>query len=126
VILPEILSKEPVGAVVRNNDPQFAAALRWIFAALVNAEEAGITQASVAETARTTTDPELQRLFGRTGSLGPDAGLSPDWAVRAIQSVGNYGEIFNRHLGAGSRFAMPRGANDLWIRGGLIYGMPIR
>jgi general L-amino acid transport system substrate-binding protein len=126
VILPEILSKEPVGAVVRNNDPQFAAALRWVFAALVNAEEAGITQASVAETARTTQDPELQRLFGRTGSLGPDAGLPADWALRAIAAVGNYGEIFTRHLGSGSRFNMPRGANDLWTRGGLIYGMPIR
>ena len=126
VILPEVLSKEPVGAVVRNNDPQFAAALRWVFAALVNAEEAGVTQATVAETARTTQDPELQRIFGRSGTLGADAGLPADWAVRAIQAVGNYGEIFERHLGRGSRFAMARGVNDLWTRGGLIYGLPIR
>jgi general L-amino acid transport system substrate-binding protein len=65
-------------------------------------------------------------MLGKTGTLGPDAGLPADWALRAIKAVGNYGEIFDRHLGKGSRFKMERGTNDLWTRGGLIYGLPIR
>jgi general L-amino acid transport system substrate-binding protein len=126
VILPEVLSKEPVGAVTRQNDSEWNNVLTWVFAALVNAEEKNVTQANVDEAARSSADPDIQRMLGKTGTLGPDAGLPGDWAVRAIKAVGNYGEIFDRHLGKGSRFKMERGTNDLWIRGGLIYGLPIR
>ena len=126
VILPEVLSKEPVGAVTRQNDSEWNNVLIWVFAALVNAEEKDITQANVEEMAKNSTDPDVQRMLGKTGSLGPDAGLPQDWAVKAVKAVGNYGEIFDRHLGSGSRFKLERGKNDLWTRGGLIYGMPIR
>jgi general L-amino acid transport system substrate-binding protein len=126
VILPEVLSKEPVGAVTRQNDSEWNNVLIWVFAALVNAEEKDITQANVEEMAKSSTDPDVQRMLGKTGSLGPDAGLPQDWAVKAVKAVGNYGEIFDRHLGSGSRFKLERGKNDLWTRGGLIYGMPIR
>ncbi|MCL4188110.1 MAG: amino acid ABC transporter substrate-binding protein [Rhodobacteraceae bacterium] len=126
VILPELLSKEPVGAVTRQNDSEWNNVMTWVFAALVNAEELGLTQANVEDMAATSEVPEIQRLLGATGTLGPDAGLAQDWAVRAIRAVGNYGEIFDRHLGTQSRFNMARGINDLWSRGGLIYGLPIR
>ena len=126
VILPERLSKEPVGAVTRQNDSEWNNVLIWVFAALVNAEELSITQANVEDIATNSDVPEIQRILGKTGTLGPDAGLPQDWAVRAIKAVGNYGEIFDRHLGSKSRFKMERGINDLWTRGGLIYGLPIR
>jgi general L-amino acid transport system substrate-binding protein len=126
VILPEVLSKEPVGAVTRQNDSEWNNVLIWVFAALVNAEEKEITQANVEDLAKNSTDPDVQRMLGKTGSLGPDAGLPQEWAVNAVKAVGNYGEIFERHLGSGSRFKLERGKNDLWTRGGLIYGMPIR
>ena len=126
VILPETLSKEPVGAVTRDNDSEWNSALRWIFQALINAEEKGLTQANVEEAAKSSTDPDVRRMLGSTGTLGVDAGLPADFAVRAIKEVGNFGEVFDRHLGAASRFKMPRGANDLWTRGGLMYGLPMR
>ncbi len=125
-ILPEHLSKEPVGAVTRQNDSEWNNVLIWVFAAIVNAEELGITQANVEDLAANSDVPEIQRILGKTGTLGPDAGLPQDWAVRAIKAVGNYGEIFDRNLGSQSRFKMARGINDLWTRGGLIYGLPIR
>jgi general L-amino acid transport system substrate-binding protein len=126
VILPEVLSKEPVGAVTRQNDSEWNNVMTWVFAALVNAEEKEITQANVDEVAKSSNDPDIQRMLGKTGTLGPDAGLPPDWALKAIKAVGNYGEIFDRHIGKGSRFKMDRGKNDLSTRGGLIYGLPIR
>jgi general L-amino acid transport system substrate-binding protein len=126
IILPEILSKEPVGAVIRQNDSEWSNVLIWVFAALVNAEEKEITQANVEEMAQSSSDPDIQRMLGKTGALGPDAGLPQDWAVKTIKAAGNYGEIFERHLGAGSRFKLERGKNDLSTRGGLIYGLPIR
>jgi general L-amino acid transport system substrate-binding protein len=125
VILPEVLSKEPVGAVVRQNDSEWANVAHWVFAALVNAEELGITKANVEELARTSQDPTIRRVLGVTGTLGPDAGLPQDWALRAIREGGNYGEIFDRNLGAGSPFKMARGLNALWNKGGLIYGLPL-
>jgi general L-amino acid transport system substrate-binding protein len=126
IILPEVLSKEPVGAVTRQNDSEWNNVMTWVFAALVNAEEKDITQANVEELARSSGDPDIQRMLGKTGTLGPDAGLPQDWAVKAIKAVGNYGEIFERHIGKSSRFKMERGKNDLWTRGGLIFGLPIR
>jgi len=125
VILPEVLSKEPVGAVVRQNDSEWANVPHWVFAALVNAEELGITQANVTELAASSQNPDIRRILGATGTLGPDAGLPQDWAVRAIKAVGNYGEIFERNLGKGSAFKMSRGLNALWTKGGLIYGLPL-
>lgn len=126
IILPEVLSKEPVGAVTRQNDSEWNNVMIWTFAALVNAEEMDVTQANVEELAKTSTSPDVQRMLGATGTLGPDAGLPQDWALQAIKAVGNYGEIFDRNLGAGSPFKLPRGANDLASRGGLIYGLPVR
>ena len=126
IILPEVLSKEPVGAVIRQNDSEWNNVMTWVFAALVNAEEKEITQANVEELARSSNDPDIQRMLGKTGTLGPDAGMPQEWAVKAIKAVGNYGEIFERHIGKSSRFKMERGKNDLWTRGGLIYGLPIR
>jgi general L-amino acid transport system substrate-binding protein len=126
VILPEVLSKEPVGAVTRQNDSEWNNVMTWTFAALVNAEEMGVTQANVQDMANTSQSPDVQRMLGKTGTLGPDAGLAQDWALQAIKAVGNYGEIFDRNLGAGSPFKMKRGVNDLASRGGLIYGLPIR
>lgn len=126
VILPEVLSKEPVGPVTRQNDSQWTDAVRWVVNALVIAEELGVTQATVEEVAKTSKDPEVQRLLGVTGSFGPDAGMPQDWAVRAIKAVGNYGEIFDRNLGRNSPFKMERGLNALWSKGGLIYAAPIQ
>ncbi len=125
IILPEVLSKEPVGAVVRQNDSEWANVAHWVFAALVNAEELGITQANVRQLAQSSDNPDVRRILGAAGTLGPDAGLPQDWAVRAIAAVGNYGEVFDRNLGAGRPFKMARGLNALWNKGGLIYGLPL-
>ncbi len=125
LILPEVLSKEPVGAVVRQNDSEWANVAHWVFAALVNAEELGITQPMCSAVRRQPAQSGRRRILGATGTLGPDAGLPQDWAVRAIMTSGNYGEIFDRNLGQGSAFKMARGLNALWTKGGLIYGLPL-
>ncbi|MGH7005802.1 MAG: amino acid ABC transporter substrate-binding protein, partial [Alphaproteobacteria bacterium] len=127
VILPEIISKEPIGPLVRQGDPQWADVIRWTHEALVTAEEMGITQANVEEMAKSG-NPEIQRVLGREANtrLGTDLGLGNDWVVNIVKAVGNYGEVFDRSLGAGSRLKIDRGINDLWTRGGLQYGLPIR
>jgi general L-amino acid transport system substrate-binding protein len=122
VILPEIISKEPLGPVTRHGDNQWTDAVRWIFNALVIAEEKGVTQANV-EQAKTWDDPEVKRLLGVIDSFGPDTGLPQDWAVKAIKAVGNYGEIYERNI---APLGLKRGLNDLWTRGGLMYVPPIR
>src|SRR3546814_17474013 len=103
MILPDGISKEPLGPIVRQNDPQFRDVGAWTLHALVAAEEFGITQENVAAQAESSQNPEIQRLLGKTGDFGAKLGLANDWAVSVIAAVGNYGEIFERHLGEGSQ-----------------------
>jgi general L-amino acid transport system substrate-binding protein len=124
VILPELISKEPMGPVTRSNDRQFSQAVRWVVNGLLFAEERGITQANVADMAAKSADPEVRRFLGAEGTLGKDAGLPNDWAVTMIKAVGNYGEIFNRNVGPNTIFKMSRGLNALWNQGGLQYPLP--
>jgi general L-amino acid transport system substrate-binding protein len=126
VILPEVISKEPLGPTVRHGDNKWADLVRWVFNALVIAEEMGITQANVERVARETKDPEVQRMLGVTGEFGKDLGLAGDWAVKAIKGSGNYGEIFDRTLGPNTPIGLDRGINQLWTKGGILYAAPIR
>jgi general L-amino acid transport system substrate-binding protein len=125
VILPELISKEPLGPVVRRGDDEWFAIVKWVLYALIEAEELGVTQAN-AEKMRTGSDPAAQRLLGGAEDLGRLLGLDKEWALRAVKAVGNYGEIFDRNLGANSPLKLPRGRNQLWSKGGLIYAPPVR
>lgn len=126
VILPEIISKEPLGPLVRHGDNQWGDIVRWTFNALLTAEEKGITKANLEEVAASTTDPEVKRLLGLEGDLGAMLGLDPAWAKNAIAANGNYGEIFETHLGASTPIGLARGLNALWTQGGLQYTPPFR
>lgn len=123
-ILPELISKEPLGPLVRHGDNEWADVIRWVFNALVTAEEKGITMANVNEMKTKSADPEVKRLLGVTGSIGESLGLDNDWALRAIAEVGNYGEIFDRNLGPKTPLGIERGLNALWNQGGLLYSPP--
>jgi general L-amino acid transport system substrate-binding protein len=125
VILPEIISKEPLGPVVRHGDDAFFDIVKWTVYALLEAEERGVTQANVDQM-KASQDPNLMRLLGTTPGMGEALGLDPDWAARAIKAVGNYGEIFERHVGKASPLKLERGLNALWTQGGLMYAPPIR
>ncbi|MBW0002786.1 MAG: amino acid ABC transporter substrate-binding protein [Hyphomicrobiales bacterium] len=125
VILPELISKEPLGLVVRDGDDKWFDVVRWTMNALIDAEELGITQANAAEELKSP-NPEVKRLLGVEGKFGSRLGLSEDWAMRAVQAAGNYGEIFERNLGAASPLKLPRGINALWSKGGILYAPPIR
>lgn len=127
VVLPEIISKEPLGPSVRQGDDKFFDIAKWTYYALLNAEEAGITQANVEEM-KNSTNPDIKRLLGTEAEtkLGTDLGVSNDWVVNIIKATGNYGEIFERNVGTGSPLKISRGINALWTKGGLQYGMPIR
>jgi general L-amino acid transport system substrate-binding protein len=125
VILPDIISKEPLAVAVRHGDDQWFDIVRWTVFALIEAEELGVTQANVDEMLNSQ-NPSIRRLLGQAGDHGPLMGLDRRWAYNAIKAVGNYGEMFDRNLGAGSPIGLPRGVNDLWTRGGLMYAMPIR
>ena len=127
VILPEIISKEPLGPAVRHGDDDWADLVRWTYYALVTAEELGITQANVAEMAAAAGEnPENNRLLGTEDEYGTMIGLEPNWAVNVITAVGNYGEIFERHLGESTPIGLARGLNALWTDGGLQYAPPFR
>ena len=135
IVLPEIISKEPLGPVVRQNDAQWFNIVKWVSYSLVIAEEFGVTSANVDEM-RKSGNPEVQRMLSSKikGADGKDAdndfgkglGLGPDWAYSAIKSVGNYGEIFDRNVGEGTKLKIARGKNALWNKGGLQYAPPIR
>lgn len=125
VVLPEIISKEPLGPVVRSNDTPWFNLVKWVHFAMLNAEELGVTQANV-EQQKSSTNPEIRRLLGVEGKFGEAIGLTPDWAYRIVRHVGNYGEAFERNVGAGSVLKIARGKNDLWTKGGLQYAPPIR
>jgi general L-amino acid transport system substrate-binding protein len=126
VVLPELISKEPLGPSVRRGDDEFFAIAKWVVFALIEAEEYGITQANVDQLKSSSTDPVVQRILGTSEDTGKLLGLDKDWAYRAIKSVGNYGEIFERNVGPKSALKLPRGANNLWNKGGLMYAPPVR
>ena len=123
VILPEIISKEPLGPVVRQGDEQWTDIVKWTVFALVEAEEHGITQANVEEMAKTSTNPNVKRVLGATPGMGKALGLNEDWVVKAVKAVGNYGEIWKRNV---EPLGLPRGLNNLWNKGGIMYAPPIR
>lgn len=124
-ILPEVISKEPLGPLVRQDDTLWIDLVRWVIFGLVNAEEANITQANV-QTKTKSKDPAVQRLLGINQDLGKYTGLEANFLVAVIKAVGNYGEIFERNLGAGSPLNLPRGLNNLWNNGGIMYAPPYR
>ncbi len=126
VVLPEIISKEPLGPLVRHGDDQWADIARWVLNALITAEEKGVTSGNVQEMAAGSNDPEVNRLLGSEGDLGAMIGLDADWAVNALAAVGNYGEIFERNIGAETPIGLERGVNALWTDGGLVYSPPFR
>ena len=125
MVLPDIISKEPLGPAVRQDDFQWFTIVKWVHFALLNAEEAGVTQSNV-DKMLTSSVPDIKRLLGKEGSYGKDMGLDNDWAYKIIKQVGNYGEMFDRNVGAGSRLKIDRGLNRLWKDGGLQYAPPIR
>lgn len=126
VILPELISKEPLGPSVRRGDDEFFAIVKWVVFALIEAEEYGITQANVDQLKADSKDPVVQRILGTSEDTGKLLGLDKDWAYRAIKAVGNYGEIFERNVGPKSALKLPRGANNLWNKGGFMYAPPVR
>ncbi len=125
-VLPEIISKEPLGPAVLHGDQQWGDIVRWTLNALLTAEELGVTSANVDKMAKTSTNPEVRRLLGVEGRLGEMAGLKPDWAKNVIRAVGNYGELFDNTIGANSPIGIKRGLNALWTQGGLQYSPPFR
>lgn len=126
VVLPEIISKEPLGPLVRHGDDAWGDIVRWVLNALIVAEEKGITAANVEKLSKGTSDPEINRLLGAEGRFGKQLGLPDDWAVRAIKAGGNYGEIFEKYIGESTAIGLPRGLNHLWNRGGILYAPPFR
>ena len=125
VILPEIISKEPLGPAVRHGDNLWGDLVRWVHMAMLDAEELGVTKANVDQM-KSSQNPEIKRLLGTEGKFGEAIGLTNDWAVRIIKHVGNYGETFARNVGEGSKLKIKRGLNALWTKGGLQYGIPVR
>ena len=125
IVLPEIISKEPLGPSVRKDDTQWFQIVQWTHYALITAEELGVTQANVDEKLKSD-NPAIRRLLGVEGSFGQGLGLTNDWAYRIIKHVGNYGELFERNVGMGSPIKIRRGLNALWDKGGLQYAPPIR
>ncbi|MEO5676197.1 MAG: amino acid ABC transporter substrate-binding protein, partial [Usitatibacter sp.] len=125
VILPELISKEPLGPAVRRGDDEFYAIAKWVWFGLLEAEEYGINQANV-EQMKSSQDPVVMRVLGTSEDTGKLLGLDKDWMVRVIKTTGNYGEIFERNVGASTPLALPRGLNNLWNKGGLQYAPPIR
>ena len=126
MLLPEIISKEPLGPLVRHGDDQWGDIVRWTLNALITAEELGVTSANLDEMSNGTNNPEINRLLGTEGELGAMLGLDAEWAKRAIASGGNYGEIFAANIGEGTPIALARGLNAQWTQGGLIYSPPFR
>jgi len=125
LILPDIISKEPLGPVVRFGDDQWLNIVKWTHFAMLNAEELGVSSETLAEALKSA-KPDVRRLVGTDENYGEHLGLTKDWAVRIIRHVGNYSEVFERNVGTGSALAIPRGINSLWTRGGIQYAPPIR
>jgi len=125
VVLPDIISKEPLGPFVRFGDDQWLGIVKWVHFAMINAEELGVSSKTVDEALKSN-KPDVKRLVGTDENYGAQIGLTNDWAARIIRHVGNYGEVFERNVGTGSRLAIPRGITSLWTNGGIQYAPPIR
>ena len=125
-ILPDRISKEPLGPMVRRADDQWLDIVRWSVMAMLEAEEAGVTSANADEMLAKSANPTVQRLLGKTGDFGKFLGLDNAWAYHIVKQVGNYGESFERTVGKASSLKLDRGPNDLWSRGGLMYAIPFR
>ncbi len=126
IILPEVISKEPLGPVVRQGDPQWTDLARWTLNALITAEELGVTSANVDDMREAAVNPNIRRLLGVEGDMGSQLGLDAAWAYRIIRHTGNYGEIFDRNIGTGSPLSLERGLNGQWYDGGILYAPPLR
>jgi len=126
VVLPEVISKEPLGPAVRQGDEEWFDVVRWTLYAQLNAEELGVSSANVEELTKSTKNPDIARLLGVEGEYGKDLKLNKDWVVQIVKQVGNYGEIFDRNVGASSELKIERGLNALWNKGGLQYAPPVR
>jgi general L-amino acid transport system substrate-binding protein len=125
ILLPELISKEPLGPAVKNDDEQWFSVVRWSYMALIAAEELGLTSANV-DTMKSSSSLDIRRFLGLEADLGAPLGLARDWAYQLVKQVGSYGEIFDRTLGAGSVIKLDRGLNNLWTKGGLMYSAPLR
>ena len=126
VILPDLISKEPLGPMVRRGDDEWFAIVKWVIYGLIEAEEYGMTQANVDALKTSTSDPVIQRILGTTEDTGRLLGLDKEWMLRALKATGNYGEIFERNVGPKSPLGLPRGVNKQWNNGGLMYAYPLR
>ena len=126
VILPEIISKEPLGPLVRHGDDEWGDIVRWTLNALIAAEELGISSANIEELSKGTNNPEINRILGTEGTLGEMLGLDAEWAKRAIMAGGNYGEVFEQNIGESTPIGLARGLNAQWTEGGLLYTPPFR
>ena len=124
-VLPEIISKEPLGTMWRQGDSQWGDVIKWTHYAMLTAEELGVTKANVDEMMKST-NPDVKRLLGTEGNFGEQIGLTKDWAYRIVKLVGNYGEVFEKNVGQGSPLKITRGVNALWNKGGLQYAPPVR
>jgi general L-amino acid transport system substrate-binding protein len=125
IILSEVISKEPLGPVVRHGDDQWFDLIKWTHFAMINAEELGVSSKTIDEALKSD-KPDVRRLVGTEGNMGEQLGLTKDWAVRIVKLVGNYGEAFERNVGSGSKLGIARGLNNLWTKGGIQYAPPIR
>jgi general L-amino acid transport system substrate-binding protein len=125
IILPEVISKEPLGPAVRQGDDQWFNLVKWTLYSLINAEELGVKLATIDD-AMKSSNPNIRRLVGTEGEFGVQLGLTNDWAARAVRAVGNYGELYERNVGTESRLSIPRGLNALWTQGGIQYAPPVR
>jgi general L-amino acid transport system substrate-binding protein len=125
VVLPEIISKEPLGAFVRHGDDQWFDIVKWVHFAMVNAEELNVNRANLEDQMKSD-NPDIKRLLGTEGNFGEQFGLTKDWVYRIVKLVGNYGEVFDRNVGQGSPLKISRGLNALWNKGGVQYAPPVR
>ncbi|WP_188611155.1 amino acid ABC transporter substrate-binding protein [Chelatococcus reniformis] len=125
IVLPDVISKEPLGPVVRGDDFPWFTVVKWVNFALVNAEELGISSTNIDEALKSQ-KPDVRRFTGAEGGFGKALGLDADWAIRTVKATGNYAEIYERSLGTGSKLGIPRGLNQLWSMGGVLYAPPLR
>ncbi len=126
VILPEIISKEPLGPVVRHGDNEWGDIIGWTLNVMIIAEELGVTSKNVDDMRANSTNPEIRRMLGVEGEYGKMFGLSKDWGYQVIKQVGNYGETYERNVGVNTPLGLPRGLNQLWTKGGILYSPPFR